>query len=844
MITMAWRSLRTRWSAAIGSIVAVMLGAALVAAALILQQSASAANPDGAPTPWALRDADLVVRMPDQAVAADGRAMPLTDRRRLTAGQLERIRATDGVTGVSAETPSPAYVSTGSATIGDAAKRSWAHPWSTALAEPVTLTQGTAPRAPGDVVLDRDTAAAAGATVGEQVTLVTLQGTAAYRLTGIVTWPGSQYEHAVLLTGARAAELGGDPLLALVRVSGDPAAVAKALRAALPGAEVTTDRSHALILDRRTAELSGGSSQFVLLMAASALGIAALVIASTLSVSVHQRRREIALLRTVGATPARVRRLVVGEAAFVGLFAGLLGGLLGVGLGALGIRFFAAQGMVAESVRLQVGATPLLAGTGVAVLTAILAGALPAWKASKISPADAMRSADAQPTRSSRLRVVAGFVTLGIAALFVVAGAVVANTGGYTAIDVAGVLFILSAPFLVLAAVLLGRLLLAGLLRLVTPLLGRSFGAFLATRQIRNDLSRAVGVTTPLLLMVAFACLLIFQEKGTFEAQARNYAEQLRIDLAVRGGEQLGLPPGVAGRVADVPGVAAASGMINTRLLVPRDGSSVEAVAVDPATAGELFRVPVTAGSWQDFGAGAIAVDRGVASRYGWRAGQQADVLLSDGTPQRVRVAAVFDAGAATLSVLMPRAMAQPHLLEPYDAGVLVRVGDGADPAAVAARIDALRSVDPNVEALTKDGFMAFLRAQSSGDTWIIHLFVVMIGGYAGIAAINVLVSSAMARRGQFALLRLAGAQPAYIVRAVACETAIIVAGGILLGTLVAAVPLLGYGYIFTHSLWLPFAAGPYALICGAALLVGVVGGVVPARLALRSRALDALRAG
>nr|AHB63592.1 ABC transporter permease [Actinoplanes sp. NAI112] len=841
---MAWRSLRTRWSAAAGSIVAIMLGAALVSAALILSQSASAAGPDQSTTPWALSGTDLVVRMPSQAVAADGRAIPLTERRRLTARQLERIRATDGVAAVTAETPSPAYVAAGGATVGDATKRSWAHPWSTALADPVTLTAGAAPAGADDVVLDRDTAAAAGATVGDQVTLVTLRGTAEYRLTGIVTWPGAQYEHAVLLTDEHAADLGGDPLLALVRVSGDRAAVAKALRAALPGVEVTTDRSHALILDRRTAELSGGSSQFVGLMAASALGIAGLVIASTLAVSVQHRRREIALLRTVGATPARVRRLVVGEAAFIGLFAGLLGGLLGVGLGAAAIRFFAAQGMVADSVRLQLGATPFLAGTGVAVVVAVLAGSLPAWKASRISPAEALRSADVQPTRSSRLRIVSGFVLLGIAALFVTAGAVVANTGGYTAIDVAGVLFILSAPFLVLAAVLLGRLLLAGLLRLATPLLGRSFGAFLATRQIRNDLSRAVGVTTPLLLMVAFSCLLIFQEKGTFEAQARNYADQLHIDLAVRGGEQLGVPPGIAGQVAAVPGVSAASGMINTRLLVPRDGSSVEAVAVDPATAGELFRVPVTAGSWQDFGADAIAVDRGVASQYGWRAGQEADVLLSDGTPQRVRVAAVFDAGAATLSVLMPRAMAQSHLLEPYDAGILVRVDAGADPAAVASRIDELRSVDPDVEALTKDGFMAFLRAQSSGDTWIIYLFVVMIGGYAGIAAINVLVSSAMARRGQFALLRLAGAQPAYIIRAVVCETAVIVAGGIILGTLVAAVPLLGYGYIFTHSLWLPFAAGPYALICGAALLVGLVGGVVPARLALRSRALDALRAG
>lgn len=842
MIVMAWRSLRRRWSAAVGSIIAIMLGAALVTAAMVLQQSASAASPGGT-TPWALNRVDLVVRMPDQIAGKDGRTLSLTERRRLGADQIDRIRSTAGVAAVTAEVPSPAYLVAGDRTVGDAAKRSWAHPWSTALAEPFELSEGAAPGGAGDVVLDRDTALAAGARVGDQVTVVTAEGTTAYRLTGVGTWPGAQYEHAVFVTDARAAELGGGPLLALVRVSGDQAEAAAALRAALPGAEVTTDRAHALFLDRRTAELSGGSSQFVGLMAASALGIAALVIASTLSVSVQQRRREIALLRTVGATPGRIRRLVVGEAAFAGLFAGVLGGLAGIGLGAVAIRFFASQGMMADTVRLTPGVSPVLTGVGVAVGTAILAGTLPAWKAARISPAEAMRSADVQPARSSRIRIVSGFVMLAVAVLFVIAGAVVAGSGGYPTVGVAGALFLLSAPFLVLAAVMLGRILLAGLLRLLQPLLGRSFGGFLATRQIRNDLSRAVGVTTPLVLMVSFACLMVFQEKGTFEARSRTYAQQLSVDLAVRGSEQLGLPPTVATRVAGVPGVRAASGMVNTRILVPGgppSAPSVEAVAVEPGTAGELFRVPVTAGSWAAFDADTIAVDRGVAGLYGWRAGGPAEVLLPDGTPKRVTVATVFDAGAATLSLLLPRNLLRGHVLEPYDAGVLVRLDPGADRDTVAARIDDLGTLDPNVRALTKDEFMAFLRAQSSGDTWILHLFVILIGGYAGIAAINVLVSSAVARRGQFALLRLAGAQRSEVIRAVVCETAVIVLGGILIGTLVAAVPLLGYGYIFTHTLWLPFTLGPYALICAAALLIGVVGGLVPARLVLRARALDA----
>lgn len=548
MLTMARRGLRQRWFAALGSIIAVMLGSALASAAMILDESATTATPGDGTTPWALRGADLVVRMPDQTTDERGRTALLTERRRLTEEQLAAIRATPGVASLTIETPSPAYLVSGGRKIGNATRRSWSHPWSTAAVEPFVLSRGEAPTGADDVVLDSDTASAAGVDVGDQVTVMTTKGTSQYRVTGVGRWPGAQFEHAIFVTDPRAAQLGGSPLLALVRVSGDRASVAEALRRALPGAEVTTDRAHMLQLDRSQAELSGGSSQFMTLMAMSALGVAALVIASTLSVSVRARRRELALLRTVGATPGRIRRLILGEAAFMGLIAGVLGGLLGIGLGAGAIRFFAARGMVSRSVDLELGVMPFGVGVGVAVVTAILAGSLPAWHASRVSPADAMLAVDVQPERSSRARVIWGLLMLAIAVGGVAGGAVVAAFGDFTAMAVAGVLFMMSAPFLILAAILLGRALLSaaltGVSAVVGPLSRRSFGMFMATRQIRGDLSRAVGVTTPVLLMVSFACLMIFQERATFEGRSRGYEQQLRIDLAVRGTEQLGLPPG------------------------------------------------------------------------------------------------------------------------------------------------------------------------------------------------------------------------------------------------------------------------------------------------------------
>ena len=59
--------------------------------------------------------------------------------------------------------------------------------------------------------------------------------------------------------------------------------------------------------------------------ASFAVMLAIFVVAATLGLSILQRGREIALLRTVGAKPRQIRRLLVGEAVIVALAAGLAG---------------------------------------------------------------------------------------------------------------------------------------------------------------------------------------------------------------------------------------------------------------------------------------------------------------------------------------------------------------------------------------------------------------------------------------------------------------------------------------------------------------------------------------
>ena len=845
MIRMAWRSLRARWVTTAASMLAVVLGAALSVAALIVGGSASQAT---TPPAWSLDRAAVIVQRDATIRDGTGMSMPVAEQPRLTSRELAAIGRVEGVVRVTAEAPFPAFVVAGGRTIGDGATRSWGHSWETALAEPVRLTQGAAPSRADDVVVDASIAQAAGLRVGAGVDVMTSDGARRYWVSGIADRAGMAYEHAVFFTADTAAGLGGAAALAVVVADPgvNPAAIARRITAAVPRTGVLTGAARGAVLagDTQRGQLSAGMGQFLATMAACALLITVFVIASTLSLSVAQRRRELALLRAVGASPRRIRSLIIGEAMLVGLIGGIVGAVLGVGLAAAGIRLFARQGLLPTGLPVALGSTSMLVGVGVAVVTAIVAGTVPAWRAAAIEPSEALRTVHRQPGRMGRIRLIAGVVCAACGLLLLVAGFVLnAPVNTLEGALAASVTFI-AAPFLVLAAGLLGPPIVSGLLWLVAPVFRRTVGGFLSLNAIRADVRRAVGVAIPLMLMVGVACLLLFQDWATAAGKSRNYAERLSVDVVLAGPHMLGVPAAVQNEVAGIPGVAAASGTISSWVYVPQDGAStppdVEALGVQPSAISSVLRIPAVQGSWQSFTDHGIAISTTTADARHWKLGQRVSYLLPDGVPAQATVDVVYESDNTFAGVLIPRAVLQPHLRDRFDTAVYVRLRPDADQAAVRQQLNRISAAMPSVHAESRDDHLADLAAQSSGDNWIIYLFVLMIAGYAGIAAINALVGSAAGQAQQFALLRLAGARTSHVLAWISAEAGFAVFAGVIQGTVIAAASLIGYGYLLTRGLWLPFPLGGYMLICGIALLVGLVGVLVPARLAMRSQALDA----
>ena len=122
-----------------------------------------------------------------------------------------------------------------------------------------------------------------------------------------------------------------------------------------------------------------------------ALLVGAFVIFNTLSITVAQRTREFATLRTLGASRKQVMRSVVLEGLVIGLVASVLGILAGFGISEGMIRLFSALGVdlpdAPTVVALRTIVVSLLLGTGVTLLASVL----PARRATRVPPISAVR---------------------------------------------------------------------------------------------------------------------------------------------------------------------------------------------------------------------------------------------------------------------------------------------------------------------------------------------------------------------------------------------------------------------------------------------------------------------
>lgn len=165
-----------------------------------------------------------------------------------------------------------------------------------------------------------------------------------------------------------------------------------------------------------TGMLTGIATAFALI----AVVVAGIVITLTFQVLVVQRTRELALLRCIGAEGGQVRRLVLGEAAIVGLVSSAIGALVGAGLVMWTFPMLQLTPEFADTY------VPMLAGLAIGVVLTMICALGPARRATRVAPLAALRPMDVAPVRSRRgiVRLILGLLLTGAGAAAAVAGIV------------------------------------------------------------------------------------------------------------------------------------------------------------------------------------------------------------------------------------------------------------------------------------------------------------------------------------------------------------------------------------------------------------------------------------
>jgi len=274
--------------------------------------------------------------------------------------------------------------------------------------------------------------------------------------------------------------------------------------------------------------------------------IVAFGVAATLSLAVRQRATELALLKSLGATPGQIGRLVVGEAAVVSAVAAVAAIPLAFLAGRAVVGALVSSHQIAPGTAYRFGALALGIGLGDALAAAAVAAFITARRAATLNTARAAMSAaverrprgraarrsGGQPALVGRVRAVFGCVFLFLGADCGVLAATVFRGNGFLTESIAGEACIHTSIGLALFAPVLVRWVSAVLGPLVRGLGGA--GGYLANLNLRQRTGQSAGVLMPIILFVGLATGSLYMQQlrnDTFAAaQLTRSADEKAVE--------------------------------------------------------------------------------------------------------------------------------------------------------------------------------------------------------------------------------------------------------------------------------------------------------------------------
>jgi putative ABC transport system permease protein len=582
---------------------------------------------------------------------------------------------------------------------------------------------------------------------------------------------------------------------------------------------------------------------FLLAFAGIALFVGSFVIANSLSITIAQRTREFATLRTVGASRRQVLQTIVIEALVVGTLASVTGLFLGFGLAKLLFWLFDKVGFTLPNSGLifepRTAVVALLAG----ILVTLLASLRPALRATRVPPIAAVREGAQLPeSRFARYRTPgsAALTLLGFAAL--AWGLFKPGLGTTELLLWMGIGALLIFFGVALLSVRFVRPL-AGALGWPATRIGGAAGT-LARDNARRNPQRTASTAAALMIGLALVTLVAVLAAGittTFRSAVEDIWRD--ADYAVTAQNNFSpIPTTAADAVADAPGVEAVASVRTGDALA--FGKRFFATAVTPE-AESMFNVDWKEGSAAvlgSLGANGAFVDDDYASKHNLRIGSPVELTFANGERRQFVIKGIFDpppGGSPFGNVTISAATWDRFNENPRNIYSFVRMRGGQSDATL-KELERHLADFPNAKVATRE---QFIDNQISGLSAVLNILYVLLALSVIVSLfgiVNTLVLTVFERTREVGMLRAIGMTRRQIRRMVRHESVItsliggvlgIVLGIVLGGLLVARVDFIEFT--------LPI--GSLVVFAIATVLVGILAAIFPARRAAKLNVLEAL---
>ena len=844
MTRLALRGLAARKLRTSLTVIAVLLGVTMIAGTFVLTDTIQKAFDEIFAS--GTKGADVVVSGKEQ-VETD-----FTMPRPLDAQVLDEIRQLPEVSQVAGQINDvAAIVGKDGKVVSTGGAPTIAATWMPKPFAPLGIREGHEPRGPDEVAMDVSTADKEGYEVGDTVTVAAGGPKKPYKLVGTVTLGSSTGlggATVVVFDLATAQALFDkrnevDFAFVAAKSGTSDSELQRSVASILPPtAQVRTAAQEA---DAAGDDIREGLSFLttgLLAFAFIAVLVGAFLIFNTFSITVAQRARELALLRTLGATRRQVLNSVLLEALTIGLIGSIVGIVAGLGFAKAINELFKALGIDLPTTALVLESRTIIVCLLVGTIVTLVGALAPAVRATRVAPVEALREASA-PSRGRLARltpILAGLFILGGAGL-VIAGLLA--EGGDTSTKLLGAAG--GAVVLILGIALISPRFVGPAARVVawpaeryTKLVGR-----LARENSTRHPGRTAVTSAALMIGLALVVFVTIFANGLRASVSDLIDRTLAGDIAVLHDDGFTpIPAAVVPAVAKVDGVAAASPIRDTQTKIGSLGTKYTH-AIDPATIGQVYNFDWQDGSQKsldELGSTGVLLEETVATEGDYKVGDKVSIKGPSGDVD-LTVRGIYKDDALLGGITMGAVPFDQLAEQKRVSSVLVKTDQGASVPAVQKSVTKALAAFPEARARSQQELKDENADQINQLLGLFYALLAMSVIISAFGIVNTLTLSIFERTRELGLLRAVGMTRRDVRRMIRYESVITAVFGALLGLVLG----IFFGFVVIQALesegiTFSLPIGQIVSLLIFAMVVGVVAAIFPARRASR---LDVLRA-